>query len=174
VVQFHSHPLSCYADNSVKLHNLSINSVVPWGIHSTVHVRSTPLEVLSPCSQELATKPQSWARWMPSTPSHPIPDNLQQYSGSSKMSFPFRFSDQNFVHISDLYHICCIPHLSFSPLFGHPNTFVFSKLFKLWSLPLCGFFQPAVPPSTLSPRSKYGLQYPQTSWVYVLYHMHCL
>jgi hypothetical protein len=151
VVQFHFHPLRCYAVNSVKLYNLSINSVAPWGIHSTVHVLSTPLEILSPSSQELATKPQSWARWMPSTPSYPTPDNLEQYSGSSKISLPFRFSDQNFVYISNPYHICCIPHPSFPPLFDHPSTFVISKLFELWSSPLCSFVPTCCP--TLHPLS---------------------
>jgi len=62
------------------------------------------------------------------------------------MSLPFRFSDQNFAHISDLYHVCCILHPSFPPLFDHPNTFVFNKL-QVMMLPILFFF---LPPNLLS------------------------
>ena len=91
MVQFHFHPLRCHAVNSVKLHNFSIDSVTLWGIHLAVHGLSTPHEVLSPCSQELATKP-----YHESDECHPHPltlfkINLNDILGLPRCLFPTGF-----------------------------------------------------------------------------------
>jgi len=52
----------------------------------------------------------------------------------SQMHPVHTFSHQNFVWISHFSHACCMPYLSHSPLFDHPNNVwwsvqVFSGLF---------------------------------------------
>jgi len=58
---------------------------------------------------------------------------------SSEKSLPFRFSDQNFVHISQLSHARYIPCPSHPPWLDHPNNI--NEVYKLWSSSLCSLLQ---------------------------------
>jgi hypothetical protein len=62
----------------------------------------------------------SWDSCSQSAPFHPV--SLRSIlTLPSEWSLPFRFSDQNFVYISQLFHVCCVPY-PFNPWFGHPNN----------------------------------------------------
>jgi len=76
-----------------------------------------------------------WARWIQSTLSYPISirsilmlSSHLSMPRSSKLSFPFRFSGQNFIclsHSSHTFYMLCPSH---SPSFDHPNNTWWSML----------------------------------------------
>jgi len=102
-----------------------------------------------PCSQQPATGPLSWARWIQSTPSDAISVTSipMLYSHLCQCflndTFPRRFSDQNFVRISHVSHVCHPPYL---PLLDHHNNILWS--IKIMMLLLIMQSSPA---STTSP-----------------------
>jgi len=83
------------------LYYLGHNSPPLDSVLSQMH----PVHTLSPCVPKIYSN-----IILPSTPS------------SFEWSHPFRFSNNNFVHISHLSHACYMPRPSHSPLSDHPNN----------------------------------------------------
>jgi len=90
------------------------------------------------------------------SPPHSIHILSAHLCRSPKWPFPFRFSDQNFVHISHSTHACYISRPSHPPWFDNPSNIWWSvqviKLLIKMSSPGSRHFLPL--------RSKYSPQHP--------------
>jgi hypothetical protein len=100
------------------------------------------------------------ARWIQSTPFHPVSKILSNIilpstPRSSEWSLPFMFSDEDFVLISHSSRACYVPQPSHPPWFGHRNNIWWSlqvmKLLILQSSPASRHFLPL--------RSRYSPQH---------------
>jgi len=89
------------------------------------------------CSQKPATSPYPETdESRPHLPSIFPEDPFYYYHlpmhRSSMWSFPFRFTNQNFVYVSHFSYACYLPHPSHSPWLDHPNSIWWSvQLMKL-------------------------------------------
>jgi len=94
--------------------------------------------------------PPSWARWIQSTPFHPVSlrSILPSTLSSPEWSLPFRFSDQNVVFVSHLSHSCYIPCLSDPCLI---TVVISGEAYTLWSSSSCCVLQPPATSSLLGP-----------------------
>jgi hypothetical protein len=92
----------------------------------------------------------TWARWIQSTPPHPIfLISILLLMSRLRLHLPVRFSDQNSVYISHLSHAYYMSLPSRPPWFDHPNIIWWSV--QLWSSSLCSLLQPPAISSVLGP-----------------------
>jgi hypothetical protein len=106
----------------------STNFLPLWNLNVHYHVHKSPLTGTYP-----------GARWIQSTPSHAISPKIHSslifpfMPAFSDKSLPFRSSDQNFVLMSHLSHVCYMPHPSHpqksntGPYYCFYKTIILSK-----------------------------------------------